>query len=115
MSDTRRFLKRLRSRARNWLVADRVAWHPLAVRMRILYAFEMRGAADLDRVRSLCVSWRNNKRTYMNSRMLSTTVASPDSARATSGRNAVCHMRISPRACTLVLFAYHTLTIPIVK
>ena len=40
----------------------------------------MHGTADLDRVRSLCVSWRHKKsqrRACIDSRMLSTTVASP--------------------------------------
>ena len=82
----------------------------------------MRGTADLDRdfdqVRSLCVSWRHNKsqqRACIDSRMLSTTAASPCQtlcellAREThtdslAHQLAVWRMRSSPRVCTLVLF-----------
>ena len=54
--------------------------HQLAVHMRILCAFKMRGAANLDRVLSLCVPWRHKNSQRMaciDSRMLYTTVASP--------------------------------------
>ena len=59
--------------ARSWTEL-RGPTHQLAVLMRVLYA---RGAADLDRVSSLCVSSRQKKSQQRASCVLSTTVASP--------------------------------------